>query len=585
MNIRQQLTQIVSDTFEKAGYSRDYGNVTRSNRPDLCQFQCNGAMTAAKEYKKAPIAIAKDVAELLKADGRFKTVDAAPPGFINMSLDESFLTGLLNDMAGDDRLLLPEMAPETIVIDYGGPNVAKPLHVGHLRTAIIGDALYRLAKFLGHRVISDVHLGDWGLQMGLVIAETRRIKPELVYFDTEYTGEYPEEPPLTADELNIIYPQASARSKEDKDFAAEAAQATVELQSKKRGYYDFWKQIRQVSVNDLKRNYEILGVGFDYWYGESDADPYIEDVLDILREKKLLRESEGAQIVDVSLPDDKEPMPPMIIIKSNGGDMYGTTDLGTLLQRMRDWRPDQIWYVVDNRQSFHFKQLFRCAALSGITGENTVCSHISFGTMNGKDGKPYKTREGGVMRLSDLIETVTSGAYDRICRSDIIGDEAQKRAVAQMVGVAAMKIGDLVNHRIKDFTFDLDRFLDTDGKTGPYLQYTAVRINSVLSKASEQGLAPGRILPPASETERELMLSLIAVPDSLLRAFADKTPNVICEALFEIAGIFNKFYGETKILTCPDELQRSSWLGLLELTYRMLYILLDILGVSVPEQM
>lgn len=585
MNIRQQLTQIVSDAFERAGYSREYGNVTGSNRPDLCQFQCNGAMSAAKEYKKAPIAIARDVVELLKTDSRFSMIDAAAPGFINMSLDTGFLAGLLNDMAEDSRLLLPEMEPTTIVMDYGAPNVAKPLHVGHLRSTIIGDALYRLAKFLGHRVISDVHLGDWGLQMGLVIAETRRLKPELVYFDPDFKGEYPEEPPLTVDEMNFIYPQASARSKKDKAFADEAAAATVALQSKAKGYYEFWQKIRSVSIEDLKRSYEILGVSFDHWYGESDADPYIEDVLELLREKELLRESDGALIVDVSLPEDKEPMPPMIIVKSDGGDLYGTTDLGTLLQRMRDWSPNEVWYVVDNRQSFHFKQVFRCANLAGITGDNTLCSHIGFGTMNGKDGKPYKTREGGVMRLSDLIETVTSGAYDRICRSDIIGDEAEKRKVAGMVGVAALKIGDLINHRIKDYIFDLDRFLASDGKTGPYLQYTAVRITSVLSKAGQLNLRPGKILPPASDTERDLMLSLTGVADNLLRAFADKAPNVICESLFEISAVFNKFYGETKILTCTDEPRRASWLGLLQLTRRMLMILLDIIGVDVPEKM
>lgn len=585
MNIRQLLTQIVSDAFERAGYGREYGTVTVSNRPDLCQFQCNGAMSAAKEYKKAPIAIAKDVIELLKTDGRFSMTDAAAPGFINMSVDEGFLAGLLNDMAGDSRLLLPEMEPMTIVIDYGAPNVAKPLHVGHLRSTIIGDALYRLSKFLGHRVISDVHLGDWGLQMGLVIAETRRLKPDLVYFDPEYTGEYPDEPPLTVDEMNYIYPQASARSKKDEAFASEAAAATVALQSKTRGYYDFWQKIRQVSIDDLKRSYEILGVGFDYWYGESDAAPYIDDVLKLLRDKGLLQESDGALIVDVSLPEDKEPMPPMIVVKSDGGDLYGTTDLGTLLQRMRDWKPAEIWYVVDSRQSFHFKQVFRCAKLAGIIGDDTHCSHIGFGTMNGKDGKPYKTREGGVMRLSDLIETVTSGAYDRICQSDIISDEEEKRRIARMVGVAALKIGDLMNHRIKDYVFDLDRFLATDGKTGPYLQYTAVRISSVLAKAAQMNFKPGKILPPATDTERDLMLSLTGVSDNLLRAFADKAPNVICESLFEISTVFNKFYGETRILACTDEQQRASWLGLLELTRRMLMTLLDILGVDVPDKM
>lgn len=585
MNIKQELTDIVSNAFEKAGYSRELGFITRSNRPDLCQFQCNGAMSAAKLYKKAPIAIANEVVELLKSDKRFSSIEAVPPGFINISLADDSLAQVINDMSDDKRLLLPEMEPSTIIIDYGGPNVAKPLHVGHLRSAIIGDCLYRLAKFLGHNIISDVHLGDWGLQMGLVIAETKRIKPDLVYFDPDYTGDYPDQSPLTADELNVIYPAASARAKTDEVFAAEAAQITLELQNKSRGYYEFWKHIRSISVEDLKRSYEILDVGFDYWYGESDAAPYVKSAIDLLHDRGILQESDGALIVDVSLPEDKGPMPPMIIVKSNGGDVYGTTDLATIYQRMTDWDPDEIWYVVDSRQAFHFKQVFRCAALAGITGENTSCTHIGFGTMNGKDGKPYKTREGGVMRLSDLIATVTSSAYERINQSDIIGDEAEKRKTAQMVGVAALKIGDLTNHRIKDFVFDMDRFLASDGNTGPYLQYTAVRINSVLTKARKSNMAPGKILHPASDTERELMLSLTSAADCLLRAYSDKTPNVICESLFEIAGTFNKFYGETKILTCDHELQRSSWLGLLELTYKMLLTLLDILGISVPEQM
>lgn len=584
MNIKQELTDIVSGAFERCGYGREFGMVTASNRPDLCQFQCNGAMAAAKRYKKAPIAIADEVAEKLGEDSRLASVESVRPGFINISLSDIYIAELMNAMSSDGRLLLPVMEPKTIVVDYGGANVAKPLHVGHFRSAIIGDTLCRLARLLGHKVISDVHLGDWGLQMGLVIAEIERMDPELCCFDPEHNGEYPAEPPVTVDELNDIYPAASARAKTDKTFAAKAAKATVELQDGRAGYMALWKHVRDVSIADLKRNYEALGVSFDFWYGESDADKYIPRIIDTLKEKGLLRESDGAMVVDVALPEDKEPMPPMLIVKSNGGDIYGTTDLGTILQRVEDWKPDEIWYAVDNRQALHFKQVFRCAALAGIL-DGAVCTHISFGTVNGKDGKPYKTREGGVMRLSDMINDVTKSAYEKASGSDIAMSEEEKTAVARTVGVAAIKIGDMMNHRTKDFTFDMDRFLASEGKTGPYLQYAAVRINSLMAKAREAKAPLGAILPPASGEERELHLALLSVADALPRAFYEKAPNIICEVMFEVAGAYNRFYFENKILTCPDTARRASWLSLSKLTGDMLGILLGLLGIGVPESM
>jgi len=585
MLIIQKLSDAVSDAFAACGYNAAYGKVTPSNRPDLCQFQCNGAMSAAKEYRKAPAVVAGEVAEALASrTDVFASVSVVAPGFINLDVSEALLAAAMNDMRRDERLLLPQMTPRTIVVDYGGPNVAKPLHVGHLRSAIIGDSVCRIARFLGHQVIGDVHLGDWGLQMGMVIAELQRTRPDLPYFNPDFTGPYPEEAPVTVDELNVLYPAASARAKTDESFAAAAAQATVELQDRRPGYIALWKHVCAVSIADLKHNYDILGVHFDEWYGESDADPYIPLVLERLTEKGLLRESEGAKVVDVALPDDKEPMPPMLIVKSNGGDIYGTTDLGTIWQRMKDWKPDEIWYVVDNRQGLHFKQLFRCAALAGVLGE-TICQHIGFGTMNGKDGKPYKTREGGVMRLSDLIASVTASALERAAQSDMVADADEAARVAQTVGVAAMKIGDMVNYRTKDYVFDMERFLASDGKTGPYLQYAAVRINSILRKALEMGVAEGDILPSASDTERALMLSLTSVSDALMRAYHEKAPSVLCDVLFEIAGYFSRFYNENKVLTCPDEDRRASWLALLGLTHRMLGLLLSLLGISLPEQM
>ncbi|MCL1848789.1 MAG: arginine--tRNA ligase [Clostridiales bacterium] len=584
MTLRERLTEITADAFVQSGYDQSFGVVTISDRPDLCQFQCNGALAAAKQYRKAPMLIAGEVVEKLKGNAVFSSLEIAAPGFINMRVADAVLSETMREMHQDDRLSLQQMEPRTIVIDFGGPNVAKPLHVGHLRSAIIGDCLCRLARFLGHRVIGDIHLGDWGLQMGLIIAEMKRDQPELPYFDPEYSGEYPQAPPVTAEELNTLYPSASARAKTDDTFAAEAAQATVELQQKRRGYYTLWKHIWNVSVDDLKKNYALLDVHFDQWLGESDADAYIPRVLDILKSRGLLRESEGAQIVDVEQPEDTAPMPPMLIVKSNGGDIYGTTDLGTLLQRTQDWRPDEVWYVVDHRQALHFKQVFRCAHLAGIIDEK-ACLHIPFGTMNGKDGKPYKTRDGGVMRLSDMIGTVTGNAYQKLSGIQTQDSEEENQVLARVIGVAAMKIGDLINHRAKDYVFDMERFLASEGKTGPYLQYTAVRIRSLLQKAGEAGIAQGPILAPLSDTERELMLSLTSVSEALQRAFEEKAPNIICETLFSIAGVFNRFYFETRFLDCPDAEQRASWLSLLDLTVNMLRQLLDILGVSIPERM
>ena len=466
MTIKQVLSDIICNAFIKCGYNSDFGVVTTSNRPDLCQFQCNGSMAASKLYKKAPMIIANEIVEILKHNEFFSLIDAVAPGFININITDAALAKFINDTAYDERMLLPLMEARTIVVDYGGPNVAKPLHVGHLRSAIIGDSLCRLARFLGHTVIGDVHLGDWGLQMGMVIAKIKRTHPDLVYFDPDYNGGYPEKSPVTVDDLNVLYPAASAQAKKDEIFAAEAAQATVELQNRRRGYLALWKQIWDVSVADLNKNYETLGVHFDNWLGESDADEYIPQVLEILKDHELLRESDGAMVVDVALPDDKEPMPPILIVKSNGGDIYGTTDLGTLLQRLQEWSPDEIWYVVDNRQALHFKQVFRCAALAGILN-GTECLHIGFGTMNGKDGKPYKTRDGGVMRLSDMIETVTSNALLKADESDVIFNSDDKLATAKIVGIAAMKIGDMINHRTKDYIFDMERFLASEGKNRP----------------------------------------------------------------------------------------------------------------------
>lgn len=585
--LKTRLTDIVTEAFVKAGYDASLGVVTFSDRPDLAQFQCNGALTGAKLHRKAPMMIANDVVALLSENEIFKSVTVAPPGFINIILSDEFIASEAGAMTESDRLALPLMDKKTIVVDYGGPNVAKPLHVGHLRAAIIGETLKRLARFLGHNVIGDVHLGDWGLQMGLIIAELERVSPDLPYFDSNITDGYPEESPVTIDDLSKLYPEASARSKTDEEFRARAMRATFDLQNGRAGYVALWKKFLEVSVADLKKSYKRLGVDFDMWLGESDADPYVPGLLKTLDEKKLTYLSDGALIADVAEETDEEPMPPIIISKSDGSALYATTDLATIVQRMADFKPDEIWYVVDSRQSMHFKQVFRLAKKAEIVKPDTKLYHVGFGTMNGSDGKPYKTREGGVMSLSVLIQSAMDASRERIDASEIaktLSDE-EKLANSEKIGIAAIKFGDLINHRSRDYIFDLNRFLSTEGKTGPYLQYTVVRISSLLAKAKDVGAKCGAILPPKSDTERELLIKLFSVGDVLLRAFDEKAPSAICEVMFDIAGLFNRFYFENKILANENEEERASWLSIVSLVRDMLLTLLDIFSTEIPSIM
>lgn len=586
--LRQYLTSVAAQAFEDCGYSPELGVVTSSDREDLCQYQCNGALSAAKIYRKNPMMIAGEVAERLSENRIFKSVKTAPPGFINIIMDDGFLSECAAKMLEDERLSLPLAdTPKTIVIDYGGPNVAKPLHIGHLRTAIIGEALKRLARFLGHNVIGDVHLGDWGLQMGLIIAELYERQPELVYFDEDYTGEYPDTPPVSIDDLNRLYPEASARSKSDEEFLRVAQKATNELQNGRAGYVALWRHFLSVSISDLKKSYLMLNVEFDKWLGESDANEYVPELMQILKNKGISYLSDGALVVDVALPEDEEPIPPIIISKSDGSQLYATTDLATILQRVSDFDPDEMWYVVDNRQSMHFKQVFRAARRAELVDESVKLYHVGFGTMNGSDGKPFKTRDGGVMRLSDLIETATTAARSKINESETAAamEDSERELIAGQVGIAALKFGDLINHRTKDYVFDMDRFLSAEGKTGPYLQYTVVRIKSVMKKAAEANAECGELLPPENDVERALIIKLLSVGDVLLRAFEEKAPNVICEMLFDIAGLFNRFYFENKIISNPDNARRASWLSLLTLISRTITLLLEILATDVPERM
>ena len=578
-----QLTAIVSAAFEKAGCDAACGKVTVSNRPDLCEFQCNGAMPAAKTAHKAPLLIAKDVVAELQNSEAFSSAEAVNPGFINLKVREDFLAAHLTEMEKAPRLgVCGELTPRRVVLDYGGPNVAKPLHIGHLRSAIIGESIKRIYRYFGDTVIGDIHLGDWGLQMGLIIAELQERQPDLPYFDESFEGEYPAEPPFSISELEEIYPTASAKSKENEDFAKKAHEATYLLQNHKRGYFALWQHIMAVSVADLKRNYNNLNVSFDVWLGESDAEAYIPPMLKELESKGVLTDSEGAKVIEVAEEGDKKELPPCILVKSDGATLYATTDLATIVQRMADYSPDKLLYLTDKRQSLHFEQVFRAARKSGIVPEAVELQHIGFGTMNGKDGKPFKTRSGGVMRLETLIADITGYVEEKIKGNGILTEEEAKET-AKIIAVAALKYGDLSNLATKDYIFDLERFSAFEGNTGPYLLYTIVRIKSILSRYGRE--VDPTIAPADSESAKALQLSLSQMPDQLLMAYRDSAPNVICAYAYELAGAVNKFYHETRILTEPDEEKKRGYIALISLAKRALEECIDLLGFSAPDRM
>ena len=583
-----QLADLISrqlaGAFERAGYGDADARATLSNRPDLCEYQCNGALPAAKLYHKAPIQIAQAVAAELSGCELFESVEAVNPGFLNMKLSGAFLAQYLTEMAQSDRLGVPqEETPKTIVLDYGGPNVAKPLHIGHLRSAIIGESVKRIDRWFGNHVIGDIHLGDWGLQMGLIIAQLQDDQPELPYFDDSFTGSYPETAPFTISELEKIYPAASARSKEDEAFAARAHDATYQLQSGKRGYRALWRHILNVSVADMKRNYEKLDVHFDVWLGESDAQPYIPKMLKLVEEKRLAVRSEGALVVPVQEDTDTKDIPPCILVKSDGATLYATTDLATILQREEDFRPDRIFYLTDKRQNLHFEQVFRVARKAKLVPETTELQHVGFGTMNGKDGKPFKTRAGGVMRLETLIAEITDFIREKITENQTVSDDELEKT-AGMIALAALKYGDLSNLATKDYVFDLDRFASFEGNTGPYILYTIVRIKSILAKY-DGDVAAAKLLAPTSQEQKDLMLVLSRLQDSLLAAYRDSLPNVICAYIYELAGAANKFYHDVRIITEPDPAQKASYVALMTLTRRALETCIDLLGFSAPDKM
>ena len=581
------MAEELSAAFEKAGYDSSYGKVGVSNRPDLCEYQCNGAMAGAKAYKKAPFMIADDVVGNLADSKVFSMKEMVKPGFINLKVSEEFLADYLKEMEKDEKLGADTAKePKTIVIDYGGPNVAKPLHVGHLRSAIIGESIKRIGRFVGHKVIGDVHLGDWGLQMGLIITELKHRQPELVYFDDSYTGEYPSEAPFTISELEEIYPCASGKSKEDEAYRQEALEATHLLQQGKPGYMALWNHIMSVSVTDLKRNYANLNVSFDLWKKESDAQPYIPDMVEMMKEKGFAYEDQGALVVDVKEETDTKEIPPCMLLKSDGASLYTTTDLATIVERMKLFQPDEILYVVDKRQELHFIQVFRCARKTGLVKEDTRLSFLGFGTMNGKDGKPFKTREGGVMRLENLIADIDEEMFTKIVENRSVRDK-DARDTAKIVGLAAIKYGDLSNQATKDYIFDVDRFTSFEGNTGPYILYTIVRIKSILNRYVEAGgnLEAGEILPASNSSEKNLMLQLSGFGSMIESAFEEKAPHKICAYIYEVSNAFNSFYHETKILSEENQAQKESYIRLLQLTKRVLETSIDLLGFEAPDKM
>ena len=587
----KKLLELITEEFEKAfeqnEYDKKLGKVVVSNRPDLCQYQCNGAMAGAKLYHKAPIMIANQVVESLQDNEMFESVEAVMPGFINIKLNSEFVAKYLNDMKEADKYGCENKAPETIVIDYGGANVAKPLHVGHLRSAVIGESVKRIERFMGNKVISDVHLGDWGLQMGLIITELECRKPDLVYFDESYTGEYPEEAPFTISELEEIYPCASAKSKVDEEFKEKAHQATLKLQSGYAPYTAIWKHIMKGSVEDLKKNYGNLNVDFDLWKGESDAQPYIPGLIQDLIDKKLAYESQGALVVDISKEDDTKELPPCIVRKSDGAALYATSDLATIIQREQDYKPNHYIYVADKRQELHFTQVFRVSKKANIVDENTKMEFLGFGTMNGKDGKPFKTRDGGVMRLESLIAQINKAVYDKIMENRTVSEE-EANNTAKIVGLAALKYGDLSNQASKDYIFDIDRFASFEGNTGPYILYTIVRIKSILEKyKAESGNEDVNfpVINTDNGSQMQLMLEVAKFNEIIENAAEELAPHKICSYVYDLSNAFNRFYHETKILAEEDQTKKAGYIALINLTINVLEQCIDLLGFSAPDRM
>jgi len=587
--LMEEITEAVKGAFEHCGYSAEYGLVTVSDRPDLCQFQCSGALMAAKRYRKAPFAIAGEIADRLNDNPCFQEVACIMPGFINITLNDNYIVDYLNAMLMSPKFGCEEIGRgKTVVVDYGGANLAKPLHVGHLRSAVIGESMKRIGKYLGYHVLGDVHLGDWGLPIGLIITELKRRKPGLVYFDPDYKGEYPSEAPFDISELEEIYPAASSYAKTNPAFMEEAKQATYQFQNGRRGYHALWRHILNVSIQDLEKNYADLNVFFELWMKESDVRPYIPEMIEAMKDNGLAYVSDGALVVDVMKEGDTKEIPPCILVKSDGSALYSTTDLATIVQRMEQYDPNEIIYIVDKRQELYFEQVFRCARKANLVSPDTKLTFLGFGTMNGKDGKPFKTRDGGVMRLEHLIKQVSGRVYEKVSENKEISEE-EAMEISKKVGLAALKYSDLSNQITKDYIFELDRFTSFEGNTGPYIIYTAVRIKSIWNKFQEKypRLDPGNISLhlPFSETERSMMLRMAQFNEMLETSCLDDTPHRICRFIYELSNDLNRFYHDSKIIQEPDIAKQLSWIKLITLVRELLITCLDLLGIQVPDRM
>lgn len=584
--IREFLTNEFTEAFESCGYPARFGEVTVSQRPELGQFQCSGPLAAAKAVKNDPMVVAGNIIAKLKTRPIFKDLSVAKPGFINITLSDEYITSYVQALVSDERLGCARASdPKTIVIDFGGPNVAKPMHVGHLRSGIIGESLKRILRFAGEKVIGDIHMGDWGTQMGMLIEELRLRKPGLPYFDENQKGPYPSEPPVSIADLEEMYPAASARCKADEQAMAGALKATVDLQQGRPGYRALWKHFVEISIKALKEDFAKLGVEFDLWYGESNYHDRIPAMIESLKAKKFAELSEGALVIKLEAQPGGKELPPLILVKSDGGYLYGTTDLATVFERVADFKASSILYVVDKRQNLHFEQVFRAAKKTGISGSAKL-EHVAFGTVNGSDGKPFKTRAGGVMKLKDLLEMTIAEVDKKMSAAGVAsGYPEQERAeIAGKVGIAAVKFADLMNPRISDYIFDADKFTSFEGKTGPYLLYAAVRIKSILRKAEEKGLKPGPLLPPG-DNERELFLNLARFAEAVESACRSLAPHFLCDLAYDLSQSFSRFYENCHILSEKDAARQASWLALSRLTLNELEKIMSLLGIDLPERM
>ena len=582
MSIIKKINDDLKESLKHLGYDVENINLLPSKVKELGDFQINEAMPLAKKYGKNPRIIAEEIAEELKKDSKFTNINIAGPGFINVTLTNEFLVEELNKLVNNVELNIDKPEPKRVVIDFGGANVAKALHVGHLRSANLGEGLKRLARLMGYTVWGDAHLGDYGRPLGLVELEIKKMYPDLPYFDESYTGNYDEvELPITNADLERIYPLASQKSKEDEEYLEEARIITAKIQNKEKGYYELWKRIVEISKEDIKNIYDSLNVHYDLWLGESDSVEYFDELYEIFEKKGLLKDSDGAKIVELQEESDKIEMPPLIFVKSNGSLSYQTTDLATILQRKHEENPDEIWYCIDGRQSLHINQVFRAARYAGIVDENVKLEHVGFGTMNGKDGKPFKTRDGGVMTLKALIDLVNEETYKKIVIET--SSEEEKKDIAHKVAIACLKYSDSLPYRGTDYVFELDKFADMEGKTGAYILYSTIRMKSLLKKA--EGINYDKMINLYGSVEKEIALTLMNLPTVLNKTLETKSLNEITDYLYKLTSVYNKFYSENKVLIEENEDKKISWLVLTKLVYDVNMLLIDTLGISVPDKM